>query len=229
MFLAMILAHLVGDYILQTNQIALWKSKSLWGVTIHCAIVALVTWLFALPFQPDWFVVPLICAAHYAIDAAQFLIKPKLTPLTRFSLDQLGHFIVIVVALYLGGFIDIRVMTQTAVHLVENRQKMLFMLGYAFVTMPSWVVIKFAAYGLIIQAPPNFVDNDKYIGIIERLLVVTFVVLGQFYLAPLVIAPRLMLGLQERRGEEETAVFLAESLISLATAVAVGLTLSYLS
>lgn len=226
MFLAMILAHLVGDYILQTNRIALWKSRSLLGVTVHCTLVYGVTWLFAIPFQPAWFVVPLIGLSHFAIDAGQFLFKPKMNALTRFTLDQLAHFIMITVALQLDGQLHLSAVAQGAVRLVENEQAMRYVLGYAFLTMPAWVAIKFTVYGLVTHSPPQFADDDKYLGIIERVLIGTFVIVGQYYLVPLVVAPRLMLNYQEVSMGKETAVFLTETLISTTVAVAVGLMLS---
>ena len=54
MITAMLLAHLVGDYVLQWDALAAWKSRALAGVAVHAAIVTAVTWLFALPFAPDW-------------------------------------------------------------------------------------------------------------------------------------------------------------------------------
>lgn len=228
MILAMFLAHLVGDYILQTNYIAAWKSRSLLGVTIHCLIVYAVTWLFALPFQPAWYVVPLIGIAHYLIDAGQFLAKPKLPALARFSLDQIAHAIVIVGTLLIAGYIDLSYLNQAVEQLMFNDQAMLYLVGYAFLTMPAWVMSKFAAYGLVKSAPPEFGGDDKYMGILERVLMVTFVLVGQYYLVPLVVAPRLMGNWQQVDARGNTAVYLTETLISVSAAVGVGLLLTLL-
>ena len=186
MILAMLLAHLVGDYILQWNELAAWKSRSIIGVTVHCIIVAIVTYLFALPYQPIWSFVAFISVSHYFIDAVQFLAKPKLPALIRFSLDQLAHMVVIFIALAFGGYLELASFTYSIDQLFQNEQMMVYLVGYAFLTMPAWVVIKFTAYGLVNNAPPEFVDKSKYLTILERLLIVTFVIIGQYYLVPLV-------------------------------------------
>lgn len=73
MIIAMFLAHLVGDYILQWNSLAAWKSRALSGVVVHCLVVLAVTWLFIMPFNPGWWPwVLVIGLAHFAIDAFSY-------------------------------------------------------------------------------------------------------------------------------------------------------------
>jgi hypothetical protein len=50
----MFLAHLLGDYVFQGDRIAVWKSRSLWGVLVHGAIVTAFAWLCSLPFSASW-------------------------------------------------------------------------------------------------------------------------------------------------------------------------------
>jgi len=54
MVVIMFLAHLVGDYVLQWDRLAQWKSRELKGVLAHGLMVGVVTWLFSLPFDPNW-------------------------------------------------------------------------------------------------------------------------------------------------------------------------------
>lgn len=225
MILSMFLAHLVGDYILQWNSLAYWKSRALAGVSAHCLIVASVTWLFALPFDPLWGGVLVISLLHFAIDATQLKLKPPVPPLTRFAIDQAAHGAVIMLTLAYGGYLDLSGATAVLQQLMHNQRLLLMLTGYAFVTMPAWVVIKFTAYGLVTGAAPEFRTDSKYIEILERLLITTFVVLGQFYLVPLVVAPRLFTRIPHLSGNHETAVYLTELLVSITLAVVVGLLL----
>ena len=48
MIVAMLLAHLIGDYIFQWDGLANWKSRAIQGVLVHGAIVSSVTVLMAL-------------------------------------------------------------------------------------------------------------------------------------------------------------------------------------
>lgn len=225
MITAMILAHLVGDYILQWNSLAAWKSRSLAGVSVHCLIVFGITWLFALPFGASFLIVAFIGVLHFLIDAFQQWAKPQIAPLLRFSLDQIAHFAVIFMALWLGGYLN-RGWLSAAAGWMHNDALMLHLLAYAFLTMPAWVIIKFLVYGLVKDAPPHFAQSDKYAGIFERLLMATFVLLGQLFLIPFVVAPRLAMEWQKVQEGETTAVYLTELLVSITLAIGIGVLLS---
>jgi hypothetical protein len=229
MTIAMFLAHLVGDYILQWDALALAKSRGFKGVLSHCVIVALVTFTFALPFsEPIWWQgILAISLAHFVIDVGQLWLKPLIAPLARFMLDQALHVVVIVVTLAWGGYLNLFSWMGWVSAVFHDKTMLLYLLGYAFVTMPAWVLIKFLAYGLVAGTAPNFPEGtNKYVGIIERLLITTFATLGQFFLIPLVALPRLVLDWPKFAGEERTAVYIVELLASIALAVAIGLALS---
>ncbi len=229
MSIAMFLAHLVGDYILQWDSLALWKSRELKGVLAHGLVVSFVTWLFALPFDPLWPGVLFICAAHIAIDSVQLYVKPPILPLFRFILDQIAHFTVIVLALSWSGYLALPTLTADFAATLQDDRLLLYALGYAFITMPAWVLVKFAAYGLVKGSGPSFPGiSNKYLGILERILMTTFVMLGQFVIVPFIALPRLALEWSKASEGEETAVYLAELLASIALAVATGLALSHL-
>lgn len=226
MIIAMILAHLVGDYILQWNSLAAWKSRALKGVLAHCLVVLAVTWLFILPFNPGWW--PWVLAiglAHFAIDAVQLRVKLPIPELARFALDQLAHGVVIIAALAGGGYLDLSAVMQSSLVLLQSEWLLVYVLGYAFVTMPAWVLVKFTAYGLVQGAAPQFGDSSKYLSILERLLMTTFVAVGQYYLVPLVMLPRLLMEWPQVANEERAPVYLAELLVSVTLAVLVGLLL----
>lgn len=230
MIIAMLLAHLVGDYILQWDSLAMWKSRELKGVLAHGSVVTFVTFLFILPFNPTWWQgAAFISILHIAIDAVQLKIKPPVPPLFRFILDQIAHFIVITVALVTGGYLTLSTALPDLAQLIQNDRIWLYLLGYAFITMPAWVLVKFAAYGLVKGSAPSFPGiSNKYLGILERILITTFVALGQFILVPLIAIPRLVVEWPAVKEGEETAVYLAEFLASITLAVLIGLALSLL-
>ena len=224
MIIAMFLAHLVGDYILQWNSLAAWKSRELKGVIAHCLVVFAVTWLFILPFDPSWWPwVIFIGVAHFLIDAIQLRFKPPISALARFSLDQVAHFIVITVALAGGSYLDLAALWQNGLTLLQSDLLLIYFFGYAFVTMPAWVLVKFTAYGLVQGSAPQFGDSSKYLGIMERLLMTTFVAVGQYFLVPVVILPRLLMEWPQVANDERAPVYLAELLTSVILAVIVGI------
>ena len=227
--IAMFLAHLVGDYILQWNSLAAWKSRELKGVIVHCLVVFAVTWLFILPFDPAWWPwVVVIGIAHFLIDAVQLRVKLPIPELARFSLDQLAHFTVITLALTAGGYLNLTSLLQDGMHILQSDLLLIYLLGYAFVTMPAWVVVKFTAYGLVQGSAPQFGDSSKYLGILERLLMTTFVAMGQYVLVPVVILPRLLMEWPQMANDERAPVYLAELLVSVTLAVSVGILFQFI-
>ena len=52
MIIAMLLAHMVGDYVLQWDALARWKGAAIKGAAFHGAIVLAVTLLFAVLIDP---------------------------------------------------------------------------------------------------------------------------------------------------------------------------------
>lgn len=227
MVLAMILAHLVGDYVLQWDNLAAWKSRELKGVLAHCAVVTVVTILFALPFNPYWWQgVLFISAAHLFIDAIQLYIKPPIPALARFLLDQLAHALVIGAALAAGGYLPVTAVSSGFAAISHSEQVMVFLLGYAFVTMPAWVLVKFTAYGLVQGTAPEFPGRtNKYVEILERILITTFVLLGQYLLVPLVIVPRLFSEWPDVQTRGNKTLYLVELLSSITLAVFIGILL----
>jgi len=227
MVMAMFLAHLVGDYILQWDALAAWKSRELKGVLAHGSIVFIVTWLFSLPFNPNWWPgVIFIGVTHILIDAVQLYIKPAIPALLRFSLDQIAHFTIITLALSVGGYLPITHLTSGFAAAAQSERLMIYLLGYAFVTMPAWVIVKFTAYELVQGTPPQFPGRtNKYIEILERLLMTTFVAFGQFLLIPLVVIPRLVSEWSDVVEHDQTTLYLVELLASVSLAVIVGLLL----
>jgi hypothetical protein len=230
MVVAMLLAHLVGDFILQWDGLARWKSKEFKGLVVHGLIITVVTWLFILPFDATWWWgVLFISATHFVIDAVQFYVKFPVPTLGRFLIDQSLHFLVIFVALIWGGYLSPETLVQDLLASIYATPYLSALLGYALITMPAWVFLKFAIYGLVNGSPPNFPEGpNKFVGITERLLIATLVAFGQILLVPLVALPRLVLDWPKVVKSGSGRVYTAELIASVLLAVGVGLALRLL-
>ena len=226
----MFLAHLVGDFVLQWDRLAQWKSRELQGVLVHGLIVTAVTWLFALPFAPGWWQgILFIGIAHTIIDAAQWVYTLPGSPLVRFLYDQFLHLLVIVIALAAGGYLNLTAPGNDILFGIHHHHFLVYLLGYAFLTMPAWVLLKFLGYALVERTGPSFLDgSSKYVGIVERVLVATFVLIGQFLLIPLVAVPRLFLEWRQFSNRDRRTLTLFELFAGISLAVLVGLVLRQL-
>jgi hypothetical protein len=138
----------------------------------------------------------------------------------------LAHFSVIFLALAIGGYLPITSVTTSFASASQSEKLMIFVLGYAFITMPAWVLLKFTTYGLVKGCAPNFpAGPNKFVGITERVLITTLVVLGQVLLVPLVALPRLIRDWRLAAGDGRDPIYLPELIASAGLAVAVGLAL----
>ncbi len=227
----MLLAHLVGDYILQWDKLAFWKSQEVAGVLVHGLVVTTVTFLFVLPFAPFWWQGALfISLTHILIDLAQLPItrRPKsgIYPLLRFTADQLLHILVITLALYWGGFFSMGNFWGQAIAEIAASPIMTYTLVYTALAMPAWVFLEFTGYGLVKGSPPDFSRaSNKYLTSLERWLITTSVITGQFLLIPIITAPRFILEREAIIENHETTIYVAKLLGSVAVAMTLGLAL----
>jgi hypothetical protein len=231
----MVLAHLVGDYVLQWDSLAIWKSRALAGALAHGALVTLVTLAFGWVFDPAWWPWALFVGlTHTAVDALWLvnrILPPRvqLNPLTRFVLDQAVHLSFIVMALVLSGYTAMPLLPDKMAWEVQSYRTVAFVVGYVFITMPAWIVVEFMVYGLVRGASPDFSPSaNKYLGILERGLITTLILLGQFGMVPLVALPRLVFEGPRVIGSQRSTPYVAEVLASITLAVAIGLGLRML-
>ena len=237
MVIAMYLAHLVGDYVLQWDALARWKSREIKGVLAHGMIVLVVTWLLSLPFDAGWWPWALaIGLTHTAVDAATLWLGKRLPlqgngtlALARYLIDQVVHFGIITLVLVWSGHLTAPAGTAGLVAELRHHRLLVLALGYTFITLPSWILVQFAVYGLVNGSAPDFSRSaSKYMGILERGLITTCVIAGQFLLVPLVTLPRLLLEGPQVRGGSHVTLYITELLASVALAVAIGLVLRLL-
>lgn len=232
MLYAMLLAHLVGDFVLQWNYLARWKAAAPSGVLVHSAIVWAVTQFAALLVEPAWWPWALaIGVAHGVIDGANYALQRhsaaarRLGAWQRFVIDQTLHLLSIGLILQWGGVLHLGpALRGGADWLAANPW---LVLGYVFLTMPAWVVIEMLGTGLVCGAAPDFGrTDDKYLGMLERGLMTTLVLVGQLPLALFVVLPRLLLESPQIRRQDSIPVYATKLMMSMAIAILVGLALA---
>ena len=227
MLQSMFLAHLLGDYVLQTDGLVRWKSRSLWGVLAHGGLVALCAWLCSLPFSLDWWPYALLIGAiHTVIDVARVQLG-KVGPasaLFLFLADQALHILAILLVVRASGWMEPRAARSALGAWLQEDHRLPFIGGYVLLGAPAWVLVHFLVRGMgaaSTSLPGR--PGERYVGMLERALIATFVLFGQFLAVPLVLAPRLTLDGASSRAEAERIGYLGEVLVSASLAVVVGL------
>jgi hypothetical protein len=226
---ALFLAHVLGDYIFQWDGLAIWKSKSPRGVLVHSAIVLGTTGAIALAIDSGWWpYVLFIGLSHLVIDMTKTVVIGPLRPIPMlgyFLLDQAAHLFIIVAALVHSSYLSLNPLAAAAGHGAPDSRLLVIILGYALITVPTRVFIRFLLHALCegLKADPPATFGNRYASYLERGAITTAILLGQFPLLPLAVASSLLFeGFQARKGGLLTGR-LVEQFISISLAVAVGL------
>lgn len=220
--LLQIIAHTVSDFYLQTDKSCADKEKKGFKSSklyIHALITFAFSWLlsFSLDF---WWLALIIAVSHLLVDAMKcYASKCK----GIFFIDQLIHLLVIVVVCYLWNC-----NLPNCVAGVEEKYIAL-LLGTLICLKPSNIMIKeiFKAANIKVN---NGSDDDstgdlpnagKLIGIVERLLSLVFVLLGQYEAVGFIIAAKSLLRFAEGDKAKSEYVLIG-TLLSFSMAIFVG-------
>ncbi|TQM21497.1 MULTISPECIES: DUF3307 domain-containing protein [Chryseobacterium] len=226
-FIKLILAHLLGDFILQPNS---WvadkenyklKSKFLYiHVLIHTVLSLIFLWDLQL-----WWVAVLVGITHFIIDAAKLIFQNVKTKKRWFFIDQLLHILVIAgVSFYFREF---------SFGFLENQEFLKIIMAALFLTTPASIFIKILLSSWT-PAPdgPNTIQTEslssagKYIGILERLLVFTFIMVNHWEGVGFMVAAKSVFrfsDLAQAKQRKLTEYVLIGTLLSFGLAVLTGI------
>lgn len=228
----LILAHMIGDFLLQPYSWVKEKEEKklkapqlYFHVLVHGALVLLLVW--DIDF---WLPASIIVGSHFLIDAAKLHFQKGNSKRTWFLVDQLLHFAVIVGVWYWWTNNSITVDS----FFTENH--FIYLTAAVAVTLPASVIIKI----IISKWAPHTEENQneslenagKYIGILERLLVLTFVVTAHWEAVGFLIAAKSVFrfgDLRDSKDRKLTEYILIGTLLSFGIALAVGMVTVYLS
>ncbi|MBN1996537.1 DUF3307 domain-containing protein [candidate division KSB1 bacterium] len=111
LFLTLLLAHVIGDFPLQTDFLYRWKKVKSWGVLPHVLVCTIVN-IFALyPLWNKiqiWIAIALLGIIHAILDRGKILISKHLRKdnLIQFLLDQFLHVLsILLISTWLSGSI----------------------------------------------------------------------------------------------------------------------------
>ncbi|HAA12743.1 MAG TPA: DUF3307 domain-containing protein [Cytophagales bacterium] len=239
------IGHLLVDFHLQTDNTAQEKEDEGFKSAFlrkHILFVFLFSW--GLSFQVNFVWAALaIAITHLIIDGVKGKIKKREGWVSRnwFFLDQLLHLFIIVVAVqvFLHYFDQRLVIPQ-----VLTTQVAVILLGYLFCLKTSNIVIREMFNVFEIAMLKVSVDEDgqrrnneeghelknagKLIGVLERTLVLTFVLLSQFQAVGFLLAAKSILRFKEQE-DIRTEYVLVGTMLSFAIAVGVGITINWLT
>jgi hypothetical protein len=223
-FVKLLLAHLLGDFLLQPTSWVLDKEnkkhKSIY-LYIHTFLHGILAWLLVGETDFGWFALAL-AISHGFIDFLKLHFQKNNTKRSWFVIDQILHLLVLfgITLLYNNEQIDFTAF--------DNRFWIL-MTGTLLLTKPTSIIIKNI---ISIWTPENSNGTDtslanagNYIGILERLFVFGFIITGHFEAIGFLLAAKSIFrfgDLKEAKDRKLTEYVLIGTLISFGIALLTG-------
>ena len=180
LFLSLVLAHIIGDFYLQTDKCCEQKEarkfKS-WFLYVHAITIGLLSWII-VPSCGFGLWALLIAVSHFAIDAVK-IHCPK--GLWSFVIDQLLHLGI------LAAISTIYEMTKELplqmIDIPSSFSTPLLILAVLLCMKPANILIKLILEKYQVgesESCDNIKNAGALIGNLERILTIVFVLLGQF-------------------------------------------------
>lgn len=226
LFIKLLLAHLLGDFIWQPNS---WvadkeikKHKSIYlyiHILLHGALAAiLVGEINFIPYAV------IIAVTHGIVDLIKLNFQKNKTKRTWFVVDQIAHILILIgIALLYEN--------KPIPSFWEDNQFWILLTGFLLLTKPTSIFIKTI---ISIWAPESKNSNQdnsliaagNYIGILERLFVFGFILTGHFEAIGFLLAAKSIFrfgDLKEAKDRKLTEYVLIGTLISFGIAILAGL------
>lgn len=226
-FIKLILAHLFGDFVLQPNS---WvadkenrklKSKYLYlHVLIHTALSFIFLWDVQL-----WWVAVLVGVSHFIIDACKLSFQTVKNKKGWFFIDQALHVLVIAgISFYFNEF---------NFEFLKDQETLKIIMATLFLTSPASIFIKIllSSWTPVPETAGNIQTESlssagKYIGILERLLVFTFILVDHWEGVGFMVAAKSVFrfsDLAQAKQRKLTEYVLIGTLLSFGMAVLTGI------
>jgi len=223
LFLKLLLAHLIGDFLFQSDTWVMHKkqhkiaSKYLyWHIVIHAfALVALLQFDFIMALI-------VVTVSHFAIDVLKLYLSNKKNERVLFLADQLAHLLVLigVTYYYLPFTIDFSLLLSPIVLLMSI---FVLLVTYGFSVCIKQIISPWDAQ---INSDLKSIDGaGKYIGMLERLLVFGFVVANIWSAVGFLIAAKSVFRFGDLTGGKDrklTEYVLIGTLLSFGLAILAG-------
>lgn len=225
MFIRLLLAHVVGDFVCQTDEFC--RKKQADGVCgprvyLHSLMIFGLSWIALWSFA-HWWLALIIGVVHLMIDA----IKRK-DNLETFLIDQIAHVICIAIVAYVAIYkvhYAVLALDSSMINTI-----CLYALVFLLNGKPANILIKHLLKAYSVKSPKESdgvnesIRSGKLIGNLERWLIIVFMLCGQYEAIGFLIAAKSIIRYKD--GDiSKTEYVLAGTLISVFIAVISGLLL----
>jgi len=228
--LQLLIAHILTDFVVQPSSWIIHKRKykhKSYLLAIHCLIAGFLSVLL-LQQLSLWYIGVFISVTHYLID--WWKLTKKEDTLKYFLLDQLFHIVMIFMAwLFITKSFD---NILPFINYCLNSTAVLAIAGaYLIVIFPTGFLIGKATQRWQSEIEITHQKNSleaagRYIGIFERILVLTFIITNNFSAIGFLIAAKSILRFSDKSetgARKQTEYVLIGTLMSFAITILLGL------
>ena len=222
LFLSLVLAHIIGDFYLQTDKCCEQKEKrkfKSWFLYVHAITIGLLSWII-VPSCSFGLWALMIAVSHFAIDAVK-IHCPK--GLWSFVIDQLFHLSIL--AAISTIYETTKELPFQMIDSPSSFSTPLLILAILLCIKPANILIKLILekYQVGESASCDNIKNaGALIGNLERLLTIVFVLLGQFEAIGFIVAAKSILRFKDT-DTAKTEYVLAGTFLSFGIAILCGL------
>lgn len=227
LLIRLILAHLIGDFALQPRA---WveeketkKAKSIklyLHALIHGALALLLLWDFSC-----WPLAAVVAVLHLVIDTIKLYSQKEENKTKWFFIDQALHIVSILLLLFVWFSPQIDLSSISL-----NPNLWVYITAILFITSVSGIVIQILlskwSKSISDDGDDSLANAGKYIGILERLFVFTFILVGRWEGIGFLLAAKSVFrfgDLKESKDRKLTEYILIGTLLSFGIAMGIGL------
>ncbi|MAM18649.1 MAG: DUF3307 domain-containing protein [Bacteroidota bacterium] len=234
--LQLLMAHIVTDFVFQPTSWVIDKrekkaaSKYLY---FHCALAGVLSWLFLLDLSL-WYIGLFIAITHFAIDL--WKLNYNRDDLKIFLLDQFFHLMTILAAwLFLtNNFIGVH---EAIYDFLSSAKWLAIIMAYLIIIFPAGFLIGKATERWQSEVEHDLRKNSlqsagRYIGIFERILVLTFILTSNLSAIGFLIAAKSILRFSdqsETAARKQTEYVLIGTLMSFSITILIGLLVRHMA
>lgn len=230
LLLRIIIAHLLADFVFQTN--AMVKGKNEYGLRskkfyIHVAIVGVTTYLL-MAVWAYWWAALAIMVLHGGIDYVKIRIQRDNA--WTYVGDQGLHFLSIFIVWQLITEESLLGLMKQYSASLFNTKGLVICIAYILMSLPSGVLIGYLTKKWQDELETSETDTlksaGKWIGVIERTLILTFILINQWAPVGFLLTAKSVFrfgDLKESKDHKKTEYILIGTLLSFTLAIFTGL------
>ena len=232
--LRLIAAHLLADFVFQTSKIVKGKRKGLTSrhFILHIVIVGLLTYILLADWT-NWWAPLVMMVVHAFIDLGKLQFKKE--SIYLYLADQLLHGLSIIALWLLLSTNTLGKLWKFLTALSISNDLLLLVISYSVVSVPVAVFIGYLTQSwskeIDIKQNDSLKNAGRTIGIIERILILTFVLLKQWAAIGFLLAAKSVFrfgDLKEGKDRKRTEYILIGTFMSFTFAILIGIVFLFL-